>query len=161
MYIYCAQKRSFGTAFIYPFSHTIYQNERNQKFSRHLSTNLVSLLIFEIFQIALINFWYIQTVERFLRHVVKGNHSNLFTYKQHEDMPVHFNFKLGLFIFTRQLLVFSLFCVSSKLWNLSASQGIKQTSFKSKVVFACCMDVKQFKKLSTSFINKGNTQERA
>jgi hypothetical protein len=30
----------------------------------------------------------------------------------------------------RPFLIFSLFCVSSKLWNLPASQGKKQTSFQ-------------------------------
>jgi hypothetical protein len=37
----------------------------------------------------------------------------------------------------RPFLVFSLFCVSSKLWNLPASQGKKQTSFKKQNCF--CM----------------------
>jgi hypothetical protein len=34
------------------------------------------------------------------------------------------------FSYTRPFLVFSPFCVSSKLWNLPASQGKKQTSFE-------------------------------
>jgi hypothetical protein len=41
----------------------------------------------------------------------------------------------------RPFLVFSLFCVSSKLWNLPASQGKKQTSFKKQnclcMLFGC------------------------
>jgi hypothetical protein len=38
----------------------------------------------------------------------------------------------------RPFLVFSLFCICSKLWNLPASQGKKQTSFKN----TSCLDVK-------------------
>jgi hypothetical protein len=59
---YCEWKCMGGSAFISQIFHTIFPKERHQKFSIHLSANLISLLTTEIFQIVLICFE-IHTVE--------------------------------------------------------------------------------------------------